>query len=159
MPTNNEISLGSIEEIRGLLANHPRIHGYYLLQLVQLPPSWQDDEEASLTEAFQSLDDHEWPPPELRPAEQSWSDYEVTELIAKRRTISSLIGGREVGHSRDTIDPQLASQIWDAFRAIFGSAPRFFCGVGLGDSAYVYLDGAILVGDNKAGCMCVVEDD
>lgn len=159
MRKNIEVNSAPIEEIRGVLANHPRMHGYYLLKLVELAPSWRDDEDAALSDAFQSLDDHEWRPREQRPADQSWSGYEVAESTAKQRTISALVGGREVGHSRDTIDPQLASRIWDAFRASFGAAPRFFCGVGLGDSAYVYLDGAILVDDSKAGCLCVVEDD
>lgn len=156
---NANVDSAALEEVRRLLAKHPRMHGYYLLKLVELPPSWRDDAEAALTSAFQSLDDHEWPPAGQRPVEQAWSDYEVSEEIAKSRTISALIGGGAIGHSRDTIARDQAAQIWAAFRAIFASTPQFFCGVGLGDSAYAYLDGAILVDEAKAGCLCVIEDD
>lgn len=148
-----------LDEIRGTLAACPRMHGYYLLKVVDLPAGWQSDEEMALTTAFQALDDHEWPNPEHRPEDQLWSDYEVAEEVAQERAIAALVGGNLVGHSRDTIERTLASEIWLRFRELFSPSARFFVGLGLGDSEYVFSEGAIVVDEARAGCLCVVEGD
>jgi hypothetical protein len=149
----------SLDQLRRVVGRYPRMHGYYLLNLVPLPEDWRDHEETALTAAIQALDDHPWPPPEVRPDDQRWVDYEVPEPEASAHVVAALVGGSEVGHARDTIPISDARPIWEAFRALFSTSARFFMGVGLGDSKYVFQQGAVVVDDHKAGCLCVIESD
>jgi len=149
----------SLDQLRHTLGQYPRMHGYYLLNLVPLPLGWRDDEEGSLTTAFEALDDQTWAPPELRPKDQLWVDSEVEEAKARVHAIEALVGGGAVGHSRDTVPQGDAFAIWKRFRDLFLPEVRFFIGLGLGDSAYVYQQGVVVVDDEKAGCLYVVEND
>lgn len=149
----------ALEDLRRAVARYPRRRGYYLVNLVALPEKWVDDEEVALTEAMQALDDQRWPPPEDRPDDQRWVDYEVSELRAAAHVVAALVGGPEIGHARDTIPKAEARAIWEAFRASFATNARFFIGVGLGDFRYVYQRGAVVVDNRKAGCLCVIEND
>lgn len=149
----------SLEQIRRVLARYPRAYGYYLLNMVPLSENWVEYEEVLLTEAIQALDDQPWPPPEARPDNQRWVDYEVSEPAAAAHVIAALVGGSEVGHARETIPMQDARWIWDAFRGLFSSPARFFIGVGLGDSRYVFQHGAVVADEHRAGCLCVIEND
>ncbi|MBN2384687.1 hypothetical protein JXQ70_17570 [bacterium] len=149
----------SVKQLKHILEQYPRMHGYYLLSLVQLSSRWRDEEETSLTTAFEALDDHPWKPPEMRPDFQSWVDYEVDEAEAHTHVVAALVGGREVGHTRDTIPRMEAAAIWERFRNLFRADARFFTGIGLGDSAYAFQRGAVIVDEYKAGCLCVIEDD
>ena len=130
-----------------------------MLRFVPLPLGWHDNEERSLTTAFEALDDQTWTPPELRPKDQLWVDYEVDEAKARAHAIEALVGGAAVGHSRDTVPQSDASAIWKRFRALFALEARFFLGLGFGDSAYVFQQGAVVVDDEKAGCLCIIESD
>jgi hypothetical protein len=130
-----------------------------LLNVVPLPANWREDEEAALTRAFEALDNHPWAPPEQRPSDELWTDYEAREAAARAHVAAALIGGRDVGHSRDTIPEGTAHAFWTRFRDLFLADARFFLGVGLGDPAYVHLQGVVAVDDDKAGCLCVVEGD
>jgi hypothetical protein len=60
-----------IDELQATLAKFPRMHGYYLLNLVDI--EWTDDENASLDVIMQRLDDHAWPPREQHPT-PDWID-------------------------------------------------------------------------------------
>lgn len=154
----NSVDIETFELIKGELAKHPRLCGYYIVKFVELPADWRKREEATLTTAFQALDDHAWKPPGLCPADP-WADYEVEESLAREHAIMALVGGRDVGHSIDTIHPLEAASIWARFRGLFLADAHFFCGVGLGNSEYVFQNGVIVVDDFKAGCLCVVESD
>ena len=149
----------SLDQLRDNLERHPRMHGYYLLNFVPLPVDWQGDEEASLTKAFEALDDQTWKPPELRPKDQLWMDYEVDEARARAHAVEALVGGGAVGHTRDTVSERDSSTIWKRFRDLFSLEARFFIGLGLGDPAYTFQHGAIVVDNQKAGCLCVIEGD
>lgn len=149
----------SPRQLRRALDSYPRMHGYYLLNFVPLASGWRDEEEASLSAAFEALDDQPWPPPELRPNDQRWVDYEVDEVSARAHAVEALLGGRAVGHAMDTVPEPEALKIWEAFRGLFSPDARFFTGVGLGDSAYVFQSGVVVVDDVKAGCLCVIEND
>lgn len=149
----------SLGRLRRELDSRPRMHGYYLLRLVDLPAGWRADEESSLTCAFEALDDKQWEPLELRPTDQRWIDYEVDEATACDHVVAGLVGGSAVGHIKETFAPQDALDVWKAFRSLFLRDARFFCGVDLGDPAYVFREGAIIVDETRAGCLGVVEDD
>jgi hypothetical protein len=149
----------SLEQLRNILGQYPRMHGYYLVNFVPLPPGWRDDEEESLATAFGELDDQEWKPVELRPKDQLWVDCEVQEAEARVHALEALVGGGAVGHSSDTVPKGDALAIWQRFRELFASEARFFMGLGFGDSAYVFQLGVVVLDDEKAGCLCVVESD
>jgi len=133
----------SLNRLQQTLEQYPRMHGYYLLKFVPLRFGWHDDDEGSLTTAFEALDDQTWAPPELRPKNQLWVDYEVQEAQARAHAIEALIGGAVVGHSRDTVPRGEASAIWKRFRDQFSPDARFFIGLGFGNSAYVFQHGAV----------------
>ncbi len=43
--------------------------------------------------------------------------------------------------------------------ALCGSNPRFYTGLGIGDPGYVYLYGVLVVADDVAGILWIVESD
>jgi hypothetical protein len=99
-----------LEAIRATLAKFPRMHGYYLLKVVDI--EWTDDEDASLDVIMQQLDDHAWPPPEQRPISPRWTDDVIPEADARDIVITGLVGGANVGHTRDTISRATAIAVW-----------------------------------------------
>lgn len=138
------------------------MHGYYLLNVVPLPANWRDHEEVALTAAIQALDDHDCRPAESRPDDQRWLDYEVSEPEASAHVVSALVGGRRgrscAGHDsngRRTSGLGFGKR----FALSFSTSARFFVGVGLGDSKYVFQHGAVVVDDHRASCLCVIESD
>ncbi len=149
----------SLNQLRDTLERHPRMHGYYLLNFEPLPLGWRGNEETSLTKAFEALDDQTWKPAELCSEDQHWVDYEVDEARARAHAVEALVGGGAVGHTRETVPERDSSAIWKQFRDLFSRDARFFIGLGLGDPAYAYQHGAIVVDNEKAGCLCVVEGD
>ena len=154
---NRDLEL--LDQLRSDLGRYPRMHGYYLLNLVPLPSTWREDEEASLTSAFEALDDQSWERPELRPKDQLWADYEVNEAKARAHIVAALVGGEAVGHTRETIPAPVAQELWEKFRGLFSLNTRFYVGLGFGDSAYAFQQGVVAVDDQKAGCLGVIEGD
>jgi hypothetical protein len=149
----------SLDAIRVLLQEHPRLCGYYLVGAVSLPPNWRAHEETALTRAFEALDDKPWKPTEDRPTEHRWTDYEVSEPVAKAHAIEMLIGGPEVGHTDLTMSELRAQEIWQMFRGLFTPRVRFFKGLALGDSKHVFLSGVVVADETIAACLCVIESD
>jgi hypothetical protein len=143
-----------VEAIRATLAKFPRAHGYYLLKLVDI--EWTGDEEASLDAIMQQLDDHPWPPREQRPC---WIDCVITEADAREMLIAGLVGGANVGHTRDTISRPTGTAVWDQFRSLFSERVRFFRNDGFGDRSYVFSTGVVAVDATRAGILVVVESD
>jgi hypothetical protein len=88
-----------------------------------------------------------------------WSDNETSEAEAAHEVIVSRVGGREAGHTRDTMTPEEASNVWARFRALFSGRPHFFVRLGFGDPAYAILRGAVVVDTDHAGALCIVEGD
>lgn len=148
-----------LAQLRRDLERYPRMHGYYLLNTTQLPVDWQSDEERSLTAACESLDDHPWKLPEILAQDQLWTDYEVCEAEACEHVVAALVGGNEIGHSRDTIPQEVAVSIWERFRKLFSPQARFFVRLSLGNQEYVFQRGAVVVDEVTAGCLWVVESD
>ena len=52
-----------------------------------------------------------------------------------------------------------ASELFDRFVGLCGSNPRFYIGLGIGDRKYVFMYGVLIVADDLAGLLCIVEDD
>ncbi len=149
----------TLAQLRRDLDRYPRMHGYYLLNSVQMPANWQSDEEHSLSSAFELLDDHPWMPVETHPNDQYWTDYEVFETEAREQTVAALVGGNEIGHARETIPQGVAASIWESFRKQFSPQARFFVRLGLGNPEHVFQRGTVVVDEETAGCLWVVESD
>lgn len=147
----------ALEAIQVALARFPRMHGYYLLKVVDV--EWTDDKDASLDVIMQQLDDHPWPPREQRPTSPGWIDDVITEEDAREMVITGLVGGANVGHARDTISRATATAIWGQFRALFSERVQFFRNAGFGDSRYVFSTGAVAIDAMRAGILVVVESD
>lgn len=146
-----------VEAIRATLAKLPRMHGYYLLKVVDI--EWTSDEESSLDVIMQQLDDHPWPTRAQRPTFPCWTEYVITEEDAREMVITGLIGGANIGHARDTISRPTAIAVWDQFRSLFSERVRFFRNDGFGDRRYVYSTGAVAVDATRAGILVIVESD
>lgn len=149
----------SLDEIRQLLGRYPRRCGYYLVDAVSLPTDWRANEGIALRRAFEVLDDQPWKPVEDRVTDPRWVDYEVPEAVAESHAIQMLIGGPEIGHTDLTMSEARAREIWRTFRGLFTSTARFFTGLGFGDPQYVFLNGAVVVDEATAACLCVIESD
>ena len=145
--------------VRAAVARFPRSCGYYLVKLVAMDPDWSQTEEASLDALFESLDDHAWPPPAQRPSDQRWSDYEVLEDEARSHLVEALVAGPAYGHTRVTMPVADAEEIWRNARAVFSAEARFFMRLGLGNRAYAYQHGVVIVDGERAGCLCIVDGD
>jgi hypothetical protein len=145
--------------VRAEVARFPRLCGYYLVKLVAMAPGWDKAEEASLDALFQALDDKAWPPAEQRPSDQRWTDYEVLEEDARSQLIEALVAGHAYGHSQVTMPVASAEAIWRNARGVFGADARFFVGLGLGNNAYTFQHGVVIVDVDRAGCLWVVDGD
>lgn len=139
----------------------PRLSGYYLIDLVDIPgfPEDEVEREALLDELIPYFDDQEWPPPSDRPADQTWRDYETSREVATAHIVEALVGGPEIGHTRVTIAPEKARQYWERFEALFSNPRHYYVGLGLGDSKYAYLHGVVVIDNSKAGALCIVDGD
>ena len=73
--------------------------------------------------------------------------------------MAALVGGKDVGHTRETISERVAQELWDKFRGLFSFNTRFYVGLGFGDSEYAFQQGVVAVDDQKAGCLCVIGGD
>jgi len=90
------------------LESYPRLAGYYLIKMIDITDlrSSNLSAEQIAEAAFQQLDDRQWPPADVRPTDQTWSDYIVDRETAARETVAALVGGPGIGHTANTIHPQ-----------------------------------------------------
>jgi hypothetical protein len=128
------------------------MHGYYLISLVSTEDLDTYDDRV-LDYVFQALDDCPWPPPDRRPSDQRYGDYEVSESDACTRLVNALVGGGSIGHTRETMSRAAAVQYWNRFRALFSGPVRFFAGLGLGRPEFVFQESIAIVGLARAGVL------
>ncbi len=157
-----EFSAPEFEQLRQDITAHPRLNGYYLIGLVSIQHLRQAavPQEAILEKLIEHFDDdpieHD---PRNVPQDQQWSDYEVDSNRARSHTVEALKGGSPIGHTRETMSETTAEHLFTRFVALCGSHPRFYIGLGIGNSQYVYLHGVLIVADNLAGILWIVESD
>jgi hypothetical protein len=146
--------------IRETLEKHPRLSGYYLTRFVALNvprgEAWSD---VTLDALFESFDDQPWPPVEARPADQRWADYECSLEVARQELLDALVGGFEIGHTSQTVGWDVAHDVWRRFEGLFGPDRRYYRGLGLGDRSCAFQRGIAIVDGDRAGMVCVVEND
>lgn len=108
---------------------------------------------------FEYLDDTPWPPVAARPMDQKWSDYRVEASEARAEVVNALVGGRDIGHTHDTIERRLAETLWETMESQFGSDRDYYIRLGFGRRDHVYQRGAVIIDRTRAGVLFVVEND
>jgi hypothetical protein len=101
--------------------------------------------------AAEQFDDQPWP---VRPSTLD----EVSEATAQAYLVDQLRAGPEFGHTRFTIEPAIAEEMWRTFRGFFAERCRFYQ-VWLGDPRYTYLGGVVILDDRLVGVVNVVQGD
>ncbi|ULH18075.1 hypothetical protein MF271_24260 (plasmid) [Deinococcus sp. KNUC1210] len=163
----------ALEELRAELAQYPRMDGYYQLDLVSIKILRQ----ARMTqnEILKALYDR-WAPheanaayraafpfpligtPTLEQRTPEFNDYESTVENALEALTYELKGGSGIGHLADTISPVKAAELATRFFALFRS-PQAYRGLGLADPFFVFEQGVVLLDDERAACLLMIESD
>lgn len=156
-----EINNPEFTDLKADVEAHPRLCGYYIIGLVsirafRLSGMSQEEILEKLIDHFD--DDPGEPDPEFVP-DHEWSDYESSFDRARSHAIESLIGGPRIGHIAHTMDEPTARELFDRFVALCGPNPRFYLGLGIGDRRHVYMCGVLIVADDMAGILWIVESD
>jgi hypothetical protein len=135
--------------------------GYYILRLIDITAirAQVGDDDRMLDAVFEQLDGRTWPPYEERLDLGRWRDQAAPADDARAEVVTALIGGRDVGHTRDTMSAAVAAQTWELFASLFAPERTYYNGLGLGDPRYVYMRGAAIVDATRAGYLGVVEGD
>ena len=152
----NTIDDPSFLALKAELEGIPRSNGYYLIDLVsvyELRVGGSSEEEI-LEQVFQHFDDHEWPPVDQRPADQTWNDYSVSADLAAACVVESL-----AGPYGDSISTHRANSLWREFEALFPPPRKYFIGMGFGDPMMAFNLGAAILSYDRAGLIFVVESD
>lgn len=148
-------------DLRRRVARFQRMHGYYIVDVVSIESlrNAGKTQEQILDAVFEHFDDQAWPPAADRPSGVYWEDHEVSASKARESAVQALIGGSQIGHTRDTIPSTTAHSLWSEFESFFQEQRRYYTGMGLGDSKYAYLHGAAIVDQHRGGILWVVEGD
>ena len=121
--------------------------------LERLYEAWADHEaQASYKSAYLEIT------PTLNTELPSWQDHEGNFSDAAELLAYSLKGGSGIGHVIDTISEDQAQQLSNEFVQFFDN-PRMYRGLAWGDPDYVFENGIVLIDDNWAEMLLVVEDD
>lgn len=155
------ITSNSFEMLKAEIEAYPRLCGYYLIKMVKITDLRlaSSNEEAMIETIFQYLDDQKWPPKEQRMKDQKWTEYIVDRETALRHTVEGLVAGPQKGHLRPTIEANIAKLFFDRFDAMFDEPKSYYIGMGLGNPAYVFFDGVVIISKAHAGLLWVVEAD
>ena len=94
---------------------HPRMHGYYLVGVVEVADLTDRSIDEILDLALERLDNEPWPPAAERPTDQTWLDYETTLETAEQHVVEALVGGNAIGHSGPTMPKETAQELWKQF--------------------------------------------
>ena len=162
---------GEVSRLRDALALSPRIDGIYQLELVDIRPLRTQG--CSQNEILDVLYD-QWVDHKAHQKQRekhpefyakttaldvtSWQDYEVKQEHALEWLTYGLRGGGGVGHTTDTISPEKAEEFAQRFFNFF-SSPHAYSGMALGDPSYVFENGLLLLDDERAGLLLILEND
>lgn len=157
----SEIENPEFAALKSDIESHPRLCGYYILGLVAVS-EWRHAGVPQETILLKLVDHFDDDPTESIPGfvpDHEWSNYETTYDDARGHVVESLTGGPQIGHTRETMSRSTAAELFDRFVAVCGANPRFYVGLGIGDRKYSFMYGALIVADDLAGILWIVEDD
>lgn len=148
-------------DLRRRINVHERADGYYLIDLVSIAALRDEgrSQEEILDWVLEYFDDQPWPPPDERLASSSWEEHAASRSRAEEEAVAALVGGMFVGHSRDTVSPDEARELWKEFESFFPEEPQYYVELGLGDRDNVYSRGVVILDRERAGILWVVESD
>lgn len=147
-----------MDELATILAAHPRLDGYYTLRRVDITElRARLSEDRMLDAVFEQFAGQTWSPFEERVALGAWRDYAVTADVAQDEVVRALVGGGDIGHTRDTMSAALAARTWERFASMFAADRTYFTGLGLGDRRYAHQRGAAIVDATSAGFIGIVD--
>ena len=156
-----ELKNPEVAAIKTDIEAHPRFCGYYIIGLVSIHDLRAEgvSQETILEKLIDHFDDDPTEPdPDFVP-DHEWTDYESTLERARAHTIESLVGGRQIGHVDNTMSESTAGELFDRFVTMCGANPKYYIGLGIGDRKYVFMYGMLVVADDLAGILWIVEDD
>ena len=156
-----EVDVPEFVNLKADIESHPRLSGYYIVGLVSVRDLRADavSQEAILETVIEHFDDDPGEPPPGFVPDHQWSDYETTHEKARTHTVDALVGGGRIGHTSETMNQSTAGELFDRFVALCGDNPRFYTGLGIGDPEYPYLYGVLIVAEDLAGILWIVESD
>lgn len=147
--------------LKTAIESHKRLCGYYIIKLVDITDmraARASDEEIG-EQVFQYFDDHPWPPPEQRPSDQTWADYESEMAAARQHTLEALVGGPSIGHTKPTMTQGRAECYFERFEQLFEEPRKYYTGMAFGDARHVFSSGVAIISHKRAGVLWIVEDD
>ncbi|MGD8570565.1 MAG: hypothetical protein PVJ39_20930 [Gammaproteobacteria bacterium] len=111
--------------LKSFIESHPRLCGYYLIDLVSIQNIRDLDisEDEKLDIIFEHFDDQEWPSPPVN-TDHLWEDYSVSKEKARDHLVEALVGGKNIGHTNDTISPEASESIFNKFNSFFSGEKK-----------------------------------
>jgi hypothetical protein len=133
---------------------------YYIIKFVSIADlrsqNKTNDEIANIVAEYS--DDQEWPSTDSVAQGFSVPPSPISEEEVSKIVTRDLAGGSHYGHIDYAIQPEEAENIWQEFKSLF-TGDKTFYSVALGDPAYTFYGGALIVGKDTAGVLNIVQDD
>lgn len=148
-------------DFRRRVTRFERAHGYYILDIVSIAALRGEgkSQEEILDWVFGYFDDQSVPPLDEPRSDRSWEQHEVSASAAEAEAVAAFVGGKGIGHSRSTIPPSTARELWGELSSFFSDRPRFYAGMAFGDREYAFSRGVVILDEEHAGILWIVEDD
>jgi hypothetical protein len=156
-----EINNPEFSVLKAEVEAHRRLCGYYIIDLVSIRDlrARGESQESILEILIDRFDDESAEIDRGIVTDEKWSDYEVTMDRARTHAVESLVGGPSIGHTKKTMSESTAADLFDRFVAVCGANPRFYIGLGIGNREYAFTYGVLIVADELAGILWIVESD
>ena len=138
------------------IESYPRLAGYYIINMISIRHLRENGytQEAILDAVIYYFDDD---------PQKSYPSYRYYEEVpyheAKIGIIKDLVGGNSIGHTVETMSPEVAEQYFDAFVDLFDTDRRYYVGLDIHNDEYVFWYGILVVDSDKAGILWIVESD
>ncbi len=151
------------KNLRSQIQSYPRQSGNYYFDFKQRTNVTAEDDVAQL---FAQLD-------LVTISSEDWIEYEASKEVAKNWLKNALIGGSEIGHTKNTIEPTKAEDFAQNFFLLFDSNAKYYTNQlknkndetlsnafdHFGNRDHVYSYGVAIVDNKNIGIIWIVESD